>query len=480
MITPVLLVPTIAGVASFAIRSKALSRFLLLLVAITHTCLLIPYWINGLPAQNNDWLRLDALGLLILSIVSVLFLAASFCVSKYLKNQNTENAHTSETTFTSCLILFLATMTFVCLCQNFGLLWIAIEATTLASAPLIFFHRTNRSLEATWKYLLICSVGIALALVGNLFITISAESSGEVSLLVSDLIANASSLNPKWLTAAFIFLLIGYGTKMGLAPMHTWLPDAHSEAPSLVSALLSGALLNCAFIGILRAFSVCSAAGIAQTAQDLLLVLGILSLIIAAIFILGQTDYKRMLAYSSVEHIGLIAIGIGLGKTATFGSIYHALNHSLTKGMLFLLAGNILAYWNTKKAADVSALLRIQKGTGILWIIGFFAITGLPPFGIFFSEWIILREAFMQEQYFVVAICLFAISVVFFGMASIMLRMAQGLTPSNLDSCNKNAQCSILPPLALGVLALIVGLYLPPQLKEIIDSVVIIINGGAS
>ena len=268
-----------------------------------------------------------------------------------------------EAIFTACILFFLGTMTLVHISRHFGFIWVAMEATTLVSAPLIYFHRHHRSLEATWKYLLICSVGIAIALLGNFFLAIAASNSARtIPLLIDDLIANASQLNIPWVKAAFIFFLVGYGTKMGLAPMHTWLPDAHSEAPSVVSALLSGALLNCAFVGILRAFQVCAAAGQIVFAQDLLVLFGLVSMACAAIFIIGQADYKRMLAYSSVEHMGILALGVGLGGSAVFGAMLHAINHSLTKATLFLVAGNIVSIYKSKIASDVSGLVPCNPG----------------------------------------------------------------------------------------------------------------------
>ena len=480
-----LLLPAVCGLIALLVRNHPLSRILLTGTAVVHAASLVPYWIAGLPSATSHWLQLDELGLLFLSLASLLFLAAAITATAYLQQQRTPSdapaLHMNESAFIGCLLLFLATMTLVCLSQNFGILWIGIEATTLASAPLIFFHRNNRSLEATWKYLLICSIGIALALMGNLFLSVSAQAAsadGTISLLLPDLLRMAPLLHDQWLNAAFVFLLIGYGTKMGLAPMHTWLPDAHSEAPSLVSALLSGALLNCAFLGILRGFAICSAAGQADMAKDLLLALGMLSLLIAAIFILGQTDYKRMLAYSSVEHMGLLALGIGLAGEATFGAMYHAVNHSITKGMLFLLAGNILAAWHTKKTRSISGLLRIQPLTGFLWIAGFLAITGTPPFGTFFSEWIILREAFVQHRYLLGSVALLELAVIFMGMASIMLRMTQGPAPEQPIVSHDNKR-TLLPPLALGLLALLLGIHLPEPLAQLLHSIAQLLNGGS-
>ncbi|MCX5682030.1 MAG: proton-conducting transporter membrane subunit, partial [Candidatus Omnitrophica bacterium] len=320
-----------------------------------------------------------------LGITSLLFCAASFYAVCYLKKSSAKfkedhqegffARNAPEAVFTGCLLFFLASMTLVIVSQNLGILWVAMEATTLVSAPLIYFHRHERSLEATWKYLLICSVGIALALLGNLFLAVAAPK-GNVSLLVKDLVGQGALLNTPWLKAAFLFLFVGYGTKMGLAPFHTWLPDAHSEAPSVVSALLSGALLNCAFLCILRGYQVCIAAGLTNFCRELFVLFGLLSMIFAAIFILGQRDYKRMLAYSSVEHMGILSFGVGLGGMAVWGAMFHAINHSLTKAGLFFIAGNILSVYKTKLAADVHGVLKVLRASGILWLIGFLAITG--------------------------------------------------------------------------------------------------------
>ena len=333
-----------------------------------------------------------------------------------------------EARFVGCLLLFLATMTLVAESRHLGLLWVGVEATTLASAPLIYFHRHHRSLEATWKYLLICSVGIALALQGNFFLAVAARGAPEVHLTIEHLLSGSRQLDPLWLKAAFLMFLVGYGTKMGLAPMHTWLPDAHSEAPSVISALLSGALLNCAFLGILRIHAIMGAAGLGGFSSQLLIGLGMLSMAVAAVFIIEQADFKRMLAYSSVEHMGILSLGAGLGGVAGMGSLLHMVNHSFTKAMLFLLAGNILAAYRTKSTRQVRGLLQTLPLTGPLWVAGFLAIAGSPPFGLFVSELIILKGALQGGHVWVAAAYLTALGVIFVGMARSVLQMAYGAT----------------------------------------------------
>lgn len=493
MILTLILLPMLAGAAAFFLRCDSLRRGLLVLTAIAHAVLVGFSWV-GLPAPAlGGWLLLDAPGLLFLSITSVLFLAAASYAIGYLRKENWGSrqdfeegflfTNAREAVFTGCLLLFLSTMTLVSASRHFGLLWVGVEATTLASAPLIYFHRHRRSLEATWKYLLICSVGIALALLGNFFLAVASTLGAEshVPMLLDALIAKAPTLHVPWLKAAFLFFLVGYGTKLGLAPMHTWLPDAHSEAPSLVSALLSGALLNCAFLAVLRIQQVCTAAGQGDFCRELLLGFGFVSMTFAAVFILRQTDFKRMLAYSSIEHMGILSLAIGLGGGATFGAMLHAVNHSLTKGMLFLVAGNILAVYKTKSTEDVRGVLKVLPISGVLWVAGFLSITGSPPFGPFLSELIILKSALDQGRFVVAGAYLLLLSIIFIGMATIVLRMYQGRpgalptgTGAEMEAGRSvpaaaESPLAFLPPMALGTAVLVLGVYFPPMLQSLLE-----------
>jgi len=511
MIWLLLLIPALTGLVAYFLPFHGLRRALLLLAAMAHAGLTASLWTRTEPPILFGWIAVDAASLLFLSITSALFLLASLYAVGYLHQQAGDKTHKpaageddtaqlSESTFTCCLLLFLATMTLVITSRHLGLLWVAIEATTLASAPLICFHRSSRSLEATWKYLLICSVGIALALLGNFFLAVAAHHSTlHLRLTIDELSAQATAMDPMWLKAAFLLLLVGYGTKMGLAPMHTWLPDAHSEAPSIISALLSGALLNCALLGLLRVHGVLAAAGLADFSRELFVVFGLLSLTVAAVFILGQADYKRMLAYSSVEHMGILALGVGIGGLAGFGSMLHAVNHSLTKGMLFLLAGNILAVYRTKSTTETRGLLRVLPTSGVLWIAGFLAISGSPPFGTFLSEITILQGAIDQGHPILAAAYLAALAVIFVGMASIVLRMAYGrpLSSNPGDSgdsgtsavasgagdsspapsgARREAFWSIAPPAVLGLGVLVLGVYLPPRLTDLMKQAAAILG----
>jgi hydrogenase-4 component F len=450
----------------------------------------------------SGWIGLDAASYLFLAITTVIFLAAAAYAVGYLAREGHRAtpaadadlaeevpfANFPEAIFTGCLLFFLAAMSLVVLSRHWGLLWVAVEATTLASAPLIYFHRYPRSLEATWKYLVICSVGIALALLGNFFLAMAARigSAAPLHLVIPDLEAHARQLDPRWLKAAFVLLLVGYGTKMGLAPLHTWLPDAHSEAPSMVSALLSGVLLNCAFLAILRGHCLLVKAGLGEFSRELLVLFGLVSMGVAAMFVINQLDYKRLLAYSSVEHMGILVLGVGIGGAAGFGSLLHAVNHSLTKGMLFLVAGNTLAHFHSKSTRDVRGTLRVLPVTGLLWIAGLLAITGCPPFGTFLSEFAVLKGMLDAQRWGIAVFYLAALGIVFAGMSAVILPLVYGQpagvgTPSAAEDHDaaqphqepmekpvREPWWSLLPPVVLGLGVLILGVYLPPALSDLL------------
>jgi hydrogenase-4 component F len=469
--------PALAGCAAFALRRRRPREILLVGTALAHAALTAALAVLRPAPEPGAWLGQDALGLVFLGIVSALFLAASIYAVGYLRREPDRRqadfeegllfSNEPEPAFTGCLLLFLASMTLVTLSRHLGLLWVAVEATTLASAPLIYFHRHHRSLEAAWKYLLLCSVGIGLALLGNLFLAVSAAGAGGAGppLQLDALLRAAPGFERRWLEASFLLLLVGYGTKMGLFPMHTWLPDAHSESPSLVSALLSGALLNCAFLGILRSHQVLAAAGAADFAAGPLRALGLLSMGVGACFLVRQPDYKRMLAWSSVEHMGVLALGVGLGGAAAEGALLHAVNHSLTKAMLFLLAGNLLASFLSKRTTDVRGALRVVPASAGLFLAGFLAISGSPPFGPFLSEFTILRGALAGGHFALAGLALALLGVAFAAMAATVLPMVWGEAPPERGRAREPGS-ALAPPALLGLAVLTLGLFVPAPLSR--------------
>ena len=372
---------------------------------------------------------IDSLQILLIVLTSVLFVADLVQSVFYIREADRceGGEHMPRWLYFTCFCGFFGAMLFALLAPSLPLMWVAVELTTLVSAPLIAYHRSPGALEAMWKYLLICSIGIGLALFGTMLV-MHAMTTG----------------NPTWYKAGFVFVLAGYGTKTGLAPFHTWLPDAHSEAPAPVSALLSGALLNCSFFAIARFRTIMpdEVTGFCDTAM---IALGLLSLAVAAVFMVRQTDYKRLLAYSSIEHMGLIVVLFTLlqmyggseivfedGKGVVFENLTgdilfsallgHIVFHSLTKTLLFQTAGNLLLAFGTRAIAAVQGLGVSMKLHAVLWIAGIVFICGMPPSVLFLTELGLVVSAPIWMS----AIVLFLLFCVFAAMTKIALAMTMG------------------------------------------------------
>jgi hydrogenase-4 component F len=327
--------------------------------------------------------------------------------------------------------LFAFTMLAAVTANNVAVMWVAIEATTITSALIIPLTVSKASVEASWKYILIGSVGIALAFVGTVlgyfdYVHLAGES--ESALNWTSLMAAGPAMHPRVMELAFVFIVIGYGTKAGLAPMHTWLPDAHAEAPAPLSAMMSGVLLAVALYAIMRWKAVMGAAG--STLPDrLLLVLGLASLGIAALSLVGQRHYKRLLAYSSIEHTGLMCLGLGLGPLGVFAALLHLVNHAVAKAMMFFLSGRILDRYRTTELGGVTGLLRAMPVTGGLFAAGMLALIGLPPFGIFFSKFALIRAGFATGHAWLMAAVLGLLLVAVVAMLAPINCMLYGAPP---------------------------------------------------
>ena len=472
MLEFVFLLPIVTGLVSLVLP-VTLGRGILVVVALMHLQLSIMVWIGSMPLFFSNFFNQSPEGMLILMVTSFIFFFISIYAVAYMK----ETKMKSEPIFIGCMLLFLGTMSMVVLAEHPIVLWIAIEATTLVSAPLIFINRSQEALEATWKYVLICSVGIALALLGCFFVTLSMDIVDlEVPLTFTSLNSVATSLDPAWLKVGFVFIVIGFGTKMGLAPMHTWLPDAHSQAPGPASALLSGALLNCAFLGIYKMHKLMCFAGFGDFSSGLLIGFGLFSMFVAGVFILHQPDYKRMLAYSSIENMGIIAFGVGIGGIALYGAMLHLIHHSLLKSSLFLSAGNILLGFGTKLVSKIGSLAKIFPKTFVSFFAGFIGISGLPPFGIFISELFIVIGAFKTGHYLGGTIFILLVLLVVSGAARIVTNMSFGDTEA--ESTIEEKFFRTFPPYALLAASITLCIWMPESLVETINNSIEIIGGG--
>ena len=468
------LVPLGGALAAGLDPSPARRRAALALAAVLHAALVAVAWGGGLARSAPLWLAFDPLGALALSLVSLVFLAVALHIA--LRPSGEARGGRAQE---ACLLGFLAAASVVCLTEHFGALWVAMEATTLATAPLIYDPHDRHSIEAVWKYLLICSVGIALALLGTFLLALSQGVTAHAPNLMRPALLAHPGLQPVWFGAAFVFLFVGYGTKMGLAPMHTWLPDAHGEAPAPISALLSGALLNLAFVALLRVVQVADAAGERGRLAPVLIGFGLASVLVAAALLLRQRHTKRMLAYSSVEQMGILSVACGLGHAAAYGALLHMLGSALCKALLFLVAGDVVAAFGSKRIADVSGLLGRMPLTGLLLLAGFLALSGAPPFPLFASELAILRGAFEAGRAWV-AVALVALQLVaFVALAARILAMVQGEPPAAVAAAPpaRERALQLAPAAALLLVALVVAWV--PAVQRALAAAAATLGGGA-
>jgi hydrogenase-4 component F len=479
LVLAVVVIPFAASALAFLLERRATRLVILGAVSAAHLTLVGALWRTPRVSALNGWLAIDSLGLVVLTLVSVLFAAVVSYAIGFLREESPRGGRW----FVGCLLAFLAATSLVCVSQHLALLWVGMETTTLAIAPLIFHRNDRRSLEAVWKYLMLSSVGIAFALLGTfLLATAQPVTPGSRPLLFGDLVAGARSLDRAWLRAAYVFALTGFGTKMGLAPLHWWKPDTYGEAPSLVSALMSGALTSCAFLGLARFTAIIFAAGMDDFARPLLIAFGIVSLVVAAAFVIGQSDVKRLLAYSSVEHMGLLVLGLGVGGAGAYGSVLHVLNNGMAKGMLFLVTGNMVLATGSSAAVDLRGLLRSRPVSAALMLLGLFAVTGSPPFGLFVSEFAIVSGAVRQHHALVGAVTLGLLVIIFAGIGGMLLGIVFGepVVDEEKEAGRRlESGWLIAGPLALAALILLLGVYIPLPLRVSLADAARALGGGA-
>ncbi|MEM0448403.1 MAG: hydrogenase 4 subunit F [Methanomassiliicoccales archaeon] len=484
MLQTLLVIPAVTALACFLLRSPRKVEW-----ASTAGASILAVYSGFLAwmvfergSLYSEMLYLDSFGAFVLIITAIMILASSLYSIAYLRHEinGGKVAEGRLRYYYSLLHVFIFTLILVCISDNLGLLWIAIEATTLASAFLVGFYNTEGSLEAAWKYIMVCSVGIALALLGTILLYAASvqrlgESTG--SLNWSTIFSMADQLDPTLVKLSFIFVLIGYGTKVGLAPMHTWLPDAYSQAP-IPTAILSGALSNCALYAILRFHMVTSEVIDPSFSGSLLMIFGLLSLAVASVFIILVRDYRRLLAYSSVEHMGIIALAFGFGGTlGIMGGLLHMLNHSLIKSTLFLGAGQVYLRVKTKLIEEVKGLSGLMPYTSVIWATAFLAIIGCPPFGIFISELTILYAGFQVGEFLPIAFYLFFLAIIFAAVLHHLSGMVMG-APCDSGCKGESGRASLALMIILLAAALLLGTYMPSQLNDILMDIARLFPGG--
>ncbi len=483
-----LFVPAATGLVCLVLPSpRAMLRTLLAGVAASAAAgigVIVAVARNGRVFAASGWLFADALSSFHLAVMLLVVSLASAYSWIYFNGELRSARLTKRQArqFSSLWCGTLSAMALVLLSNNLGLMWVGIEATTLLTAFLICVHVTRESLEAMWKYILVCSVGVAFAFMGTLLAAASAQGLGirlSEILLWTNLRANAHALNPMLVKAAFIFMLVGYGTKAGLAPMNNWLPDAHSQAPAPVSALFSGFMLSAALYCILRFVPVAGiATGNTGWPLHLMIGFGLLSIGVSASFIPFQKNVKRFLAYSSVEHLGIIALGIGLGGFGPFAAMFHTLNHSLGKTVSFFSAGRLGQIAGSHEIKDLSGSAGRSPAWGWGLFCGILALIGVAPFAPFMSEFQVLKSAMDGGSAWVTALYLAGLAVVFIGALGHAIPMAWGKPATDLEPVSAGLMERLIVLLPL-ILLVILGLWMPSPLRSALSGAAAVISGGS-
>lgn len=478
MINLLLIFPLVACLLLALFRKKLFNNIMLVGYSLIHIGISVAYCINPELVPATKYFSIDHTNFIFLILLSIVYLAVAIYNCGYMKNEDISN---NKLTRYSCMtMIFVLAITGAILSNNLGLAWVFIEATTLASAYLICFENTKHSIEAAWKYVFICSIGIALAFVGIILLTVSSGSMN--SLAYNDIYIHALSFNPYWLKLAYVFILFGIGTKMGLAPVHFWLPDAHSEAPTPISALLSAGLLNSAFLIILKVYRIVVVANCGGFAHGMMLTMGFLSLFIAAVFLYYISNYKRMLAYSSIENMGILMIGAGLGGVALYAAILHMIAHSLVKASFFLTSGNVLTIFGSKKIKSVSGILKLDRKTGWLWVASFLAICAFPPSLLFISEFLMIKTMLVQQHFVLCIMFVVLLTIILFGLAKSAIKMSFGEPNKNkLEIYETNAKKLTFgmyaPQVVMLTLAFVLGCYIPTCLDNVISAAIVGFGG---
>ena len=466
MINLILLFPLLACLILFLFKSKFLNNLMINLYALLHFLVSLAFCLNVdfLPMwQPSKFFAVDSTNKIFLMVMSIVFLAVAIYNNGYTKNEASLTRKLRH--YTYMVLFFVFSMTGAVLSTNLGASWVFIEGTTLASAYLIYFHKTKHSIEAAWKYVFICSIGIALAFVGIILMTVATGNLN--TLFYSELFNNAPLFNHFWLQLSFVFILFGIGTKMGLAPVHFWLPDAHAEAPSPISALLSATLLNSAFLMIVNVFRIMVLSGCDSFARLMLLAMGFLSLFITAVFVYHINNYKRMLAYSSIENMGILAIGTALGGVGMLAAIIHLIGHSLIKASFFLTSGNVLEIYGTKKIKSVTGLMKTDRKTAWLWVASFLGIVAFPPSVLSTSEFLMVKTMFLKGHFIMCALFLLLLTIVLYGLGKAVIKMSFSAPTHEVEPV-KLSWTMYLPQVVMLILAFVIGIYMPQGLTQAI------------
>lgn len=431
------------------------------LVLLYNVCLLLRF---GTIFAHEKFLFLDSVGAIFLSLIAVTgFLVNLYSTSYFKWEIEAENFSLKALKrYFALTYIFIFTMTLSVICNNMAFMWAAIEATTLASVFLVVVHNDKKSIESGYKYIVLCSIGLAFALYATILLYADAHSffkNGENAMLWTSLIENSHNFNQNGLKLIFIFALIGFGTKAGLVPTHTWLPDAHAQGPAPTSALLSGILLKCAMLGLIRYYAIVGNGVGFVFVQDIMVISGILTLFVAGFFLIRQHDVKRMFAYHSIVHMGVIATALGVGGAiGVFAALFHCVAHSFTKALAFCTTGNIARIYGTKDMHKMGAMIKIAPLTAVLFGISICSLVGVPGFAIFVSEFLVFKAAVFSEKFVIVALFAVALAIIFIADFSHFFLSSFGKVVGDVKFRGKMKFSENLPLIILAILVISFGI----------------------
>ncbi len=458
-----------AGRVNVRFNAAALGAALWLAVAVL---------LDGPMLSPNKMLYIDSFNVYLIALTAFVGLTTSIFSGPYMAHEQ-ENGRVGKKRLRLYYAMyqgFMLAMYLVLTTNNMGVMWVAMEGATLATVLLVSLYRTPESVEAAWKYFILCGVGIAQALFGTVLLYFAAEQVhgiGGEALLWTVLFEHAATLNPGVMAIAFVFLLVGYGTKIGLVPLHNWLPDAHSEGPTPMSAILSGLLLNDALYAVVRCKMLVDGSLETHQAGDLMMGFGLLSFIVAALFLHRQTDIKRLFSYSSIEHMGLMTFAFGIGSPwATFAALFHMTTHSLTKSAIFVTVGHAAQLAKTQQMDKIRGLLRTQPAIGWGLLVGTVAIAGFPPFGVFASEFLVL-VATMHDYPWLTPLLLMGVGIAFAGLFRHIQPMVYGDVPEGQMPIPAN----LWPVMLHLAIVLCLGLAIPAFLGNWFNQATLLIAG---
>ena len=456
-------IPALAGIIlAFVPRYRPAARGNVFASGLTFVASLLPFFDRP---KTTQFILIDDFNIYLIALTAFVAFTTSLFSARYIMHEvEAGRLQAGNLRFYHAMYQgFVFTMLMVLTANNLGIMWVSLEGATLTTVLMVGLYRTHEALEAAWKYFILCGVGIALALFGTTLMYLAAQpvmGEGLPAMTWSELLPRVGEFSPAILNLAFVFLLVGYGTKVGLAPLHAWLPDAHAEGPTPISAVLSGLLLNVALYIVLRFKMLLAGNALAVAPGPLMVTMGLSSLLLASFMLYRRRDIKRMFAYSSIEHMGIITFAFGMGgPLANFAGLLHMTMHSLTKSAIFFAVGHVSQVKGTQKIADIRGLTSSQPLLGWALVIGVVAIAGLPPFGVFMSEFLVLTSTFGRQP--VLALLVLFGLLVGFGA---LIRHVQNLAFGSGEGGEKASSFALVPLFVHFALVLVAGLYLPPAL----------------